>query len=72
MLAGEALRPSGLCIIGTGDSMTPEAVGEATRRVWEWIAAGKLEAAIERVALHDIERAWLAAEPHGSRLVIVP
>jgi NADPH:quinone reductase-like Zn-dependent oxidoreductase len=71
-LAGEALRTSGLCIMGAGDSMTPEAVGEATRRVWEWIAAGKLEAAIERVPLHDIERAWLAAKPHGSRLVIVP
>jgi hypothetical protein len=35
------------------DAVTPEVVGEATRQVWEWIAAEKLEAAIEPVALHE-------------------
>jgi NADPH2:quinone reductase len=71
-LAGEALRTSGLRIIGAGDAVTAEAVGEATQQVWGWIAAGKLEAAIERVPLRDVERAWLAADAHGSRVVIVP
>jgi NADPH2:quinone reductase len=49
------------------DAVTPEVVGEATRQVWEWIAAEKLEAAIEPVALHEIERAWLTSNVHGSR-----
>lgn len=71
-LAAEALRTSGLRIMGAGDAVTPEAVGKATRQVWEWIAAEKLEAAIEPVALHEIERAWLTSNVHGSRVVIVP
>jgi len=66
-LAAEALRTSGLRIMGAGDAVTPEAVGEATRQVWEWIAAEKLEAEIEPVALHEIERAWLTSNVHGSR-----
>lgn len=71
-LAGEALRTSGLRIIGASDAVTPEAFGKATRQVWEWIAGEKLEVAIERVALQDIERAWLTSDLHGTRIVIVP
>jgi NADPH2:quinone reductase len=71
-LAGDTLRTSGLRIIGAGDAVTPEAVGDAARQVWEWIAGNRLEAAIERVALHDIERAWLTSDLHGTRIVIVP
>ncbi len=58
--------------MGAGAALTPEAVGEATRQVWEWIAAEKLQAAIERVALDEIERAWLTSRLDGSRIVIVP
>jgi NADPH2:quinone reductase len=40
--------------------------------VWEWIKAGTLRAAIERVPLKDIERAWARTDLHGTKIVIVP
>ncbi len=70
-LPAAALRTSGLVIQGAG-GVTPEAIAEGTRQVWEWIQAGKLQAEIERVPLKDIESAWTRADVQGKRLVIVP
>jgi NADPH:quinone reductase-like Zn-dependent oxidoreductase len=56
-LPADALRTSGLEITGGGGGLTPEAVGEGTTQVWEWITAGNLQAEIEIVPLKDVERA---------------
>jgi len=71
-LSADTLRTSGLEIIGGGAVLTPEAIGEGTAQVWDWIRAGKLRAEVEPVPLKDIERAWKRTELHGKRLVIVP
>ena len=71
-LPADALRTSGLRIMGAGDALTPEALSDATRQVWEWISMERLRAAIRRVALDEIEAAWLAPERDGSRVVVVP
>ena len=71
-LSADALRTSGLEITGGGGGLTPEAIGEGTSQVWEWIKAGKLQAEIEVVPLKDVERAWGRADLHGKRIVLVP
>ncbi len=71
-LSADALRTSGLEITGAGGGLTPEAIGEGTTQVWEWIKAGKLQAEIEVVPLKDVERAWGRADLHGKRIVLVP
>jgi hypothetical protein len=71
-LSADALRTSGLEITGAGAGLTPEAIGEGTNQVWEWIKAGKLQAEIEVVPLKDVERAWSRADLHGKRIVLVP
>ena len=70
-LAAEALRTSGLEILGAGSSLAPEAIAEGTQQVWEWIKAGKLQADIEQVPLRDVESAWKRTDVHGKRIVIV-
>lgn len=70
-LPAEALRTSGVEIVGGAAGLTPEAMGEGTQQVWEWLHAGKLKAEIECVPLKDIEQAW-GRTVHGKRLVIVP
>jgi NADPH2:quinone reductase len=71
-LSADALRTSGLEIIGGGAGLTPEAIGEGTAQVWDWIKAGKLQAEVEAVSLKDVERAWSRADLHGKRFVLVP
>jgi NADPH2:quinone reductase len=71
-MPAEALRTSGLEIVGAGGGLTPEAVAESTQMVWEWIKSGKLSADVETSPLHDIERVWKRKDIHGKRIVIVP
>ena len=71
-LAAEALRTSGLEILGASSGLAPEAIAEGTQQVWEWIKAGKLQAAIEQVPLKDVESTWKRTDVHGKRIVIVP
>lgn len=71
-LAAEALRTSGLEILGASSGITPAAVADGTQQVWEWIKADKLQADIEQVPLKDVESAWQRTDVHGKRLVIVP
>jgi len=63
---------SGLEISGAGGGLTPEAVAERTRQVWEWIEASKLHADLEPVALQDVVCAWGRTDPHSKRIVILP
>jgi NADPH2:quinone reductase len=72
-LPADALRTSGLEIVGAGGGITPEGVGESAKQVWAWIKAGQLRFEIERVPLQDIESAWTRSEDlHGKRIVIMP
>jgi len=71
-LAAEALRTSGLEILGASAGITPEAVAEGTQQVWEWIKAGKLQADIEQMPLKEIENAWKRTDVQGKRIVILP
>jgi NADPH:quinone reductase-like Zn-dependent oxidoreductase len=71
-LAADALRTSGVEISGGGAGLTPETMAESSSQVWEWIKAGTLRAAIERVPLKEVKRAWGRTDLHGTKVVIVP
>ena len=71
-LSADAIRTSGLQIFGAAMGITPEAAGEATGQVWEWLKANKLQMNIERVLLKDIEKTWKRTDFEGKRIVIVP
>ena len=71
-LSADALRTSGLTILGGGSGITPEALAEGTSMVWGWIKEGMLKAAIERVPFKDVERAWKRTDVQGRRIVITP
>ena len=70
-LSADAIRTSGLQIFGAAMGITPEAAGEATGQVWEWLKANKLQMNIERVLLKDIEKTWKRTDFEGKRIVIV-
>lgn len=70
-LSADSLRTSGLEIIGGSAGLTPEAIGEGTQMVWEWITAGKLRADIEEVPLKDVATAWQRTDLHGKRLSLI-
>jgi NADPH2:quinone reductase len=71
-LPAQALRTSGLELLGAGSGITPEAVASGTQQMWEWIKAGKLQADIEQVPLRDVESAWKSTGVSSKRTVIVP
>jgi len=71
-LSADAIRTSGLQIFGAAMGITPEAAGEATGQVWEWLKANQLQMNIERVLLKDIEKTWKRTDFEGKRIVIVP
>ena len=69
-LRADAIRTSGLQIQGATTAFPSEAVGEAIAQVWDWMKAGKLSAAIERVPLPNVARAWKRTDLHGKRVVL--
>src|SRR5690625_2466727 len=71
-LPASSLRNSGLEIIGASSGMTPEAMGESTKLMWEWIKENKLLMDIEEVPLAEIENAWKRKDFQGKRIVIIP
>ena len=71
-LSADSLRTSGLEIRGGAAGITPEAMGESTDQVWEWLKANKLHMEIEQVPLKDIESVWKRMDFQGKRIVIVP
>jgi NADPH:quinone reductase-like Zn-dependent oxidoreductase len=71
-LSADSLRTSGLEIRGGAAGITPEAMGEATNQVWEWLKANKLHMDIEQVPLKDIEMIWKRTDFQGKRIVILP
>ncbi|MFD1676768.1 quinone oxidoreductase family protein [Alicyclobacillus fodiniaquatilis] len=70
-LLADALRTTGLEIMGAGAGLTPEAIPAGAAQVWDWIRAGKLRMDIEQVALQDVADVWERDDFHGKRVVIV-
>jgi NADPH:quinone reductase-like Zn-dependent oxidoreductase len=71
-LSADAIRTTGLQIFGAAAGITPEAMGEATGQVWDWLKANKLHMDIERVPLKDIEKVWERTDFEGKRIVVIP
>jgi len=71
-LSADSLRTSGLEIRGGAAGITPEAMGESTNQVWEWLKENKLHMDIEQVPLKNIESVWKRTDFQGKRIVIVP
>ena len=58
-LPAEALRSSGLEVMGSGGgSIPPAAIFETFPRLWELAANGELRIDVEPVPLPDVEQAW--------------
>lgn len=70
-LPADALRTTGLEILGAGAGLTPEAIQEGTTQVWDWIQNGMLHMDIEKIPLQNIEYAWKRDDFQGKRIVIV-
>jgi NADPH:quinone reductase-like Zn-dependent oxidoreductase len=71
-VAADSVRTSGLEILGGAAGVTTEAIGEATRLVYDWIRDRKLQMEIEQVALRDIESVWKRGDFEGRRIVVTP
>jgi NADPH:quinone reductase-like Zn-dependent oxidoreductase len=71
-LSADSLRTSGLEIRGGAAGITPEAMGEGTDQVWEWLRENKLHMEIEQVPLKDIESVWKRTDFQGKRVVVIP
>jgi len=68
-LAAEQLRTSGVRLSGASD-ISPDALSEATRQVWDWMKEKKLSMDIEEVPLQDVAHAW-ERKTEGKRIVLV-
>jgi NADPH:quinone reductase-like Zn-dependent oxidoreductase len=72
-LPAEAMRSSGLEVMGSGGgSIPPAAIFEMFPRLWELAANGDLRVDAEPVPLADVEEAWRRRSHDGRRLVFVP
>ncbi len=71
------LRGTGIVMSGVGiGSVAPEVMGraraEALPRLFDMVASGELHLGTVTRPLADVERAWTAAEPSGTRVVLTP
>ena len=71
-LPAEALRTSGLEIVGGAAGLTAEAMMEGTNLVWDMIKDNKVHMDIEQVPLKDIESVWRRGDFQGTRIVVIP
>jgi NADPH2:quinone reductase len=72
-LPAEAVRSSGLEVMGSGGgSIPPAAIFETFPRLWELAAKGELRIDVEPVPLSDVEAAWQRRDLSGRRLVRIP
>jgi NADPH2:quinone reductase len=70
-LPGSALRTSGLELMGVG-KLSFQVLEQEMKKIWNWMAAGRLYMYIERLPLAEIATAWQREDLEGKRLVIVP
>jgi NADPH:quinone reductase-like Zn-dependent oxidoreductase len=71
------LRSTGLTLSGVGiGSVPPEVLGrarqEALPRLFDMVAAGQLHLSTQVRPRAEVEQAWTAAEPSGTRVVLTP
>jgi NADPH:quinone reductase-like Zn-dependent oxidoreductase len=71
------LRSTGIVLSGVGiGSVPPEVLGrarvEALPRMFDMVAAGQLHLSTLPRPLAEVEQAWTAAEPSGTRVVLTP
>ncbi|KAA0096666.1 zinc-binding alcohol dehydrogenase family protein [Mycolicibacterium sp. P1-18] len=71
------LRSAGITISGVGlGSVPPDVLGrirtEALPKMFAMVAAGDLRLEVRATPLADVERAWTANEPSGTRIVLTP
>jgi hypothetical protein len=71
------LRSAGITVSGVGlGSVPPDVLGwvrtEALPRLFAMVGAGELQLRILPQPLADVERAWTATEPSGTRVVLTP
>ncbi|MGH7291408.1 MAG: quinone oxidoreductase family protein [Myxococcota bacterium] len=71
------LRSTGITMSGVGlGSVPPEVLGrariEALPKLFTMVAGGQLQLRVQTRRLADVEQAWTAAEPSGTRVVLVP
>jgi NADPH:quinone reductase-like Zn-dependent oxidoreductase len=71
------LRSAGITISGVGlGSVPPEVLGriraEALPKMFAMVAAGDLQLKVEARPLAEVEQAWTAKEPSGTRIVLTP
>lgn len=71
------LRSAGITISGVGlGSVPPEVLGrirvESLPKMFAMVAAGELQLRVQATPLADVERAWTAKEPSGTRVVLTP
>jgi NADPH:quinone reductase-like Zn-dependent oxidoreductase len=71
------LRSAGITISGVGlGSVPPEVLGrirtDALPRMFDMVSAGELHLRTQTRPLAEVEKAWTAPEPSGTRVVLVP
>jgi hypothetical protein len=71
------LRSAGITISGVGlGSVPPEVLGrariDALPKLFAMVAGGQLHLSTQARRLADVEEVWTAAEPSGTRVVLVP
>lgn len=71
------LRSAGITICGVGlGSVPPEVLGrirtDALPRLFDMVAGGRLHLRTQTRPLAEVQQAWTAAEPSGTRIVLVP
>ena len=72
-LPAEAVRSSGLEVMGSGGgSIPPAAIFETFPRLWGLAAKGELRIDVEPMPLPDVRAAWQRSDLDGRRLVLVP
>ena len=71
-LPAAVLRSTALTILGTAGIPSREVLVDAMQQVMTRAARGELRIETERVALAEIERAWLRREESERRIVIIP
>jgi len=70
-LRADALRTSGVVLMGGATGVRAAEVPALAARCLAWIASGEVVAEVERVALDDVEAAWRGVT-HGRRVVVMP
>lgn len=71
-MPADALRTSGIELVGAAKGFTAKTMGAAYEQIVAWASDGDLIFNVERVPLSQIATAWIRSDLQGKRLVVVP